>query len=126
MKFNRKMFEIIDSGENLDNGFEDILELSQKCKFSDCTHTTESDCEVKKAISQGILSEEEFKNYHRVKKEAEYVLEYDIEGLIIPGGNDVEVRPEIISLIQNLNESDHFPRHNFILDRVVRDGNIIT
>ena len=75
MKFNRKMFEIIDSGENLDNGFEDILELSQKCKFSDCTHTTESDCEVKKAISQGILSEEEFKNYHRVKKEAEYIFE---------------------------------------------------
>ena len=79
-----------------------------------------------KDITDQKNSEETFKNYHRVKKEAEYVLEYDIEGLIIPGGNDVEVRPEIISLIQNLNESDHFPRHNFILDRVVRDGNIIT
>lgn len=75
MKFNRKVFEIIDSVENLDNGFEDILELSMRCKFSDCTHTTEPDCAVKKAISEGILSEERFNNYYRIKHEAEYVSE---------------------------------------------------
>lgn len=75
MKFNKKVFEIIDSVENLDNGFEDILELSRKCKFSDCTHTTEPDCAVKKEISEGILSEERFNNYYRVKNESEYVFE---------------------------------------------------
>lgn len=75
MKFNRKVFEIIDSVENLDNGFEDILELSMRCKFSNCTHTTEPDCAVKKAISEGILSEERFNNYYRIKHEAEYVSE---------------------------------------------------
>lgn len=41
MNFNKKVFEIMNSIENTDNGFEDILELSMKCKFSDCTHTTE-------------------------------------------------------------------------------------
>lgn len=75
MKFNNKVSEIIDSVENLDNGFEDILKLSMRCKFSDCTHTTEPDCAVKKAISEGILSEERFNNYFRAKNEAEYVAE---------------------------------------------------
>jgi putative ribosome biogenesis GTPase RsgA len=73
MKFNKKVFEIMDSAENLDEGFEDIIELSSKCKFHDCTHTTEPECAVKKAISEGIVSQERFENYYRIKKEAEYV-----------------------------------------------------
>jgi putative ribosome biogenesis GTPase RsgA len=73
MTFNKKVSEIISSDENLDNVFEDILELSRSCKFSDCTHTTEDNCAVKKAISDGTLSEERFNNYFRDKKEAEYV-----------------------------------------------------
>jgi putative intracellular protease/amidase len=97
------------------------------------------------------------------------VLEEDADGLIIPGGWNGELRPELIELIQSINskgnllgaicagprflakagvldnakyttsitnwtethkknymEEDPFPRQNFILDRVVRDGNIIT
>ena len=97
------------------------------------------------------------------------VLTEDVEGLIIPGGWNGEIRPELIELIQSLNakgkllaaicagprflakagvldnakyttsivnwtekheeqfmDSDPFPRQNFISDRVVRDGNIIT
>ncbi|ENQ3107941.1 hypothetical protein ACEOWJ_004046 [Bacillus cereus] len=75
MKLNKKVFEIIDSVENLDDGFEDILELSMKCKFSNCTHTTEPGCAVKKAISEGVFSVESFNNYFRVKNEAIYVSE---------------------------------------------------
>ncbi|WP_020062110.1 hypothetical protein [Bacillus sp. 123MFChir2] len=75
MKLNKKVFEIIDSVEDLDNGFEEILELSLKCKFSDCSHTSEPNCAVKKAISEGVLSEESFNNYYRFKNEAEYVSE---------------------------------------------------
>lgn len=73
-KFN-KVFEIINSVENLDNDFEDILELSRRCRFSNCTHTNEPECAVKKAISEGILAAGRFNNYYRLKKEAEYVSE---------------------------------------------------
>jgi putative ribosome biogenesis GTPase RsgA len=73
MKVNKKVSEIINSVENLDNEFEDILELSMRCKFSNCTHTNESDCAVKKAISEGFLSEERFNNYYKFKNEAKYV-----------------------------------------------------
>lgn len=97
------------------------------------------------------------------------VLAEEVEGLIIPGGWNGETRPELIELIQNLNqkgrllgaicagprflakagvldnakyttsivswtethaqrfmESDPFPRQNFVSDRVIKDGNIIT
>jgi ribosome biogenesis GTPase len=73
-KFN-KVSEIIDSAKDLDRGFEDILELSRTCKFSNCTHTTELECSVKKAISEGTLSIERFNDYYATKKEAEYVSE---------------------------------------------------
>ncbi|MGH1048799.1 MULTISPECIES: hypothetical protein [Bacillus] len=73
MKSNKKVSAIIDSVGNYENGFEDIVELSIGCKFSDCTHTTEPNCAVKKAISEGILSDETFNHYYRFKNETEYV-----------------------------------------------------
>jgi putative ribosome biogenesis GTPase RsgA len=73
MEFNKRVFEMIDSAENIENGFEDILEISGSCKFSDCSHTNETDCAVKKAISVGILSEVRFNNYYRDKNEAKFV-----------------------------------------------------
>ena len=97
------------------------------------------------------------------------VLKEEVEGLIIPGGWNGEIRQELIELIQSINirgkllaaicagprflakagvldnvkyttsvvewtethaerfkESDPFPRQNFVFDRVIRDGNIIT
>nr|WP_130296998.1 MULTISPECIES: hypothetical protein [Fictibacillus] len=50
-----------------------ILELSTRCKYTDCTHTSENECAVKAAISEGILLEETFHNYYREKKEAEHI-----------------------------------------------------
>lgn len=54
-------------------GFEEIVELSRECKFSNCTHTNEQGCAVQKAINEGYLSEETFTNYYRQKNEAEHV-----------------------------------------------------
>lgn len=73
-KFNR-VSEVLNSAENLDNEYKEIAELSKNCRFSDCTHTTECDCAVKEAISEGILSEETLKSYIKTKKEAAYVAE---------------------------------------------------
>ena len=62
-KFNR-LSEIMDSIENLEDDFRDILELYIRCKFSNCTHTTESECAIEKAISEGTLSVERFNEYY--------------------------------------------------------------
>lgn len=52
--------------------FADIDELSQMCKFSDCTHTKEPGCAVKKAVEEGSLSEDRLESYFKLKKEAKY------------------------------------------------------
>ncbi len=75
MRFNRKVLEVLNSVENLEDEFEDILELSKECRFSNCTHTIEPGCAVKEAVSAGVLSEERFNYYYRVKNQAEYVSE---------------------------------------------------
>lgn len=61
----------INSG-NISVAFEDIESLALKCKFSNCTHTTEPYCEVKKALEKGIISKERFLNYQKLKKEISY------------------------------------------------------
>ena len=61
----------IDSAD-LSKTFADIDELSTKCKFSDCTHSNEPNCAVKKAINEGLLTEDRLSSYLKLKKEAKY------------------------------------------------------
>jgi putative ribosome biogenesis GTPase RsgA len=60
--------------DNLDFKFKDILDLARMCKFTNCTHTKEPHCAVKKAISEGVLSKDKFNAYYREIKEEEHIL----------------------------------------------------
>lgn len=66
-------FDLIEHKGNFDFGYGDIAGISRKCKFSNCSHTNEPHCAVKKAISDGILSEEIFNSFYRDLNEAHYV-----------------------------------------------------
>jgi Predicted GTPases len=57
---------------DLSKAFADIDELSRKCKFHDCTHTSEPACAVRKAIDAGVVSVDRFANYLKLQKEAKY------------------------------------------------------
>lgn len=59
-------------GADLSKTFADIDELAIECKFSDCTHTKEPGCAVKKAIECGALSEDRLANYFKLNKELKY------------------------------------------------------
>lgn len=74
MNKNKKVSEVIETIEYIDRGFENILELSKRCRFSNCTHTTEVDCAIKEAIAKVSLSEERFNSYFKEINEAEYVM----------------------------------------------------
>ncbi|WP_352420078.1 ribosome small subunit-dependent GTPase A [Proteiniborus sp.] len=63
---------ILDVSDSIDTAFKDIEGLSLKCKFSDCTHSSEPNCAVKEAISNGTLSKKRYESYVKLKKEAEY------------------------------------------------------
>jgi ribosome biogenesis GTPase / thiamine phosphate phosphatase len=58
--------------DGIDETFSEILELSQSCKFSNCSHTSEKGCAILIAIKSGNLSEQRYQNYLKMKKESEF------------------------------------------------------
>jgi ribosome biogenesis GTPase len=58
--------------DGVDQGFEDISELSKKCRYADCSHIQEPGCAVLAAIESGELNEERYFSYVKLKKESAY------------------------------------------------------
>lgn len=63
---------ITDSSSGLESTFERIYDLAQNCKFTDCTHTSESDCAIKAAIENGQIDRSYFENYLKMEREKEH------------------------------------------------------
>jgi ribosome biogenesis GTPase len=65
----------IETGLNLT--FDDFSEYSARCRFRDCTHTHEEGCAIIEAVEKGIIDEDRFRNYLKLKKEsAFYAMSY--------------------------------------------------
>ena len=58
--------------DGLDETFSEIQELSQTCKFINCSHTNEKGCAILAAIKAGDLSEQRYQNYLKMKRESEF------------------------------------------------------
>jgi ribosome biogenesis GTPase len=56
----------------IDESFSDIRELSQRCRFNDCTHTGEVGCAVLMALQAEELSEKRYRNYLKLIKESQH------------------------------------------------------
>jgi ribosome biogenesis GTPase len=56
----------------IDDTFIEITELSEQCKFNDCTHVNEKGCAILKAVDNGQLPEKRYQNYIKMKKESIY------------------------------------------------------
>ena len=61
-----------ESGDAVDNVFDDISGLAKGCKFVDCTHIHEPDCAVLAALESGELGKAKYDNYIKLKKEADH------------------------------------------------------
>ncbi|MDD4445694.1 MAG: ribosome small subunit-dependent GTPase A [Eubacteriales bacterium] len=66
------MREIGVESADLSTTFADIEELALECRFNDCRHEEEPGCRVRRAISEGTLSEERLQNYKKLQQEAVY------------------------------------------------------
>ncbi|MBU0680806.1 MAG: ribosome small subunit-dependent GTPase A [Proteobacteria bacterium] len=62
---------IFAASEGMADSFDDILELSQCCRFNNCSHTNEPGCEVLQAIQDGKLQQDRADNYAKLKRESE-------------------------------------------------------
>lgn len=63
---------IADSAEGLENTFATIAELSEHCKFKDCSHTTEAGCAVIAAVERGDTDRSSYENYLKMEREKEH------------------------------------------------------
>jgi ribosome biogenesis GTPase len=53
--------------EEVDAYFPEIAPLVEECKFSDCSHTHEPGCAVVKAVAGGVVSEQRYDSYLRLR-----------------------------------------------------------
>lgn len=61
-----------DVSAGVDNLFDEITILAEKCKYVDCTHTHEPGCAVVAAVEAGELNKGRYANYVSLKKETEH------------------------------------------------------
>jgi len=59
--------------EALDKNFQDVIDIMNRCKFSNCSHESEKGCAIQAAISEGTLSHERFNSYRSQYEEVKHV-----------------------------------------------------
>ncbi len=58
--------------EGINQGFDDIVQLSQNCRYPNCGHKQEPGCAVRAAVASGIVTEDRYASYLKLKNESEY------------------------------------------------------
>ena len=58
-----------EDAENLGAYYEEYVSLADGCKFHPCTHVSEPDCAVKRAVSEGKISKKRYDRYVRIFEE---------------------------------------------------------
>ena len=59
-------------GASIDDSFSDIHELSENCRFNDCTHSAETGCAILAAVQNGSVSEARYQSYMKFVKESRF------------------------------------------------------
>jgi ribosome biogenesis GTPase len=63
---------ILASSDAVEGSFSDIHELAANCQYADCSHLHEPGCSVRRALEAGIVSEDRYRNYLKLRKESAY------------------------------------------------------
>ena len=58
--------------DGIESSFEDIVELAQHCRFSNCSHENEPDCAIQAALASNTLNRDHYKNYLKIQKESRH------------------------------------------------------
>jgi len=63
---------VISADAGINFTFDEIAELSEHCKYADCTHTVEKGCKVLESVESGEISPERYENFLKLYKESLY------------------------------------------------------
>ena len=65
----RRSMQLWANEDIVEKTFADIEDLSQRCRFNNCSHTKEPGCAVKEAIEEGSLEPKRLESYFKQKRE---------------------------------------------------------
>jgi ribosome biogenesis GTPase / thiamine phosphate phosphatase len=57
-------------GKDVQDNFNDVVEIIRRCRFSDCRHGNEPGCAVQEALKGGSLDDERYQSYLKLYSEA--------------------------------------------------------
>ncbi len=63
---------IMSTSSAIEQTFADISSLSERCRFNDCTHVNEQGCAVLEALHSKSLTEQRYRNFIKMSKEAAF------------------------------------------------------
>ncbi|MEE4197883.1 MAG: ribosome small subunit-dependent GTPase A [Bacteroidales bacterium] len=63
---------LTDTSQGLATTFDQICRLAENCKFSDCTHTSETGCAVLRALENEELDKDAYQNFLKMEREKAY------------------------------------------------------
>jgi ribosome biogenesis GTPase len=66
-----KEIGMTDNKDGIRTTFQEIIDLSMKCKFPDCRHINESGCAVIEALDNGVIDKDSYENFHKIQKDHE-------------------------------------------------------
>jgi ribosome biogenesis GTPase len=77
------------SEDDVEQSFTDIELLAGRCRFTDCTHTTEPGCAVLAAVDDGSLDEERYQSYMKLQREVQRLQRFQELREHTRGGGDL-------------------------------------
>ncbi len=63
---------LVGASDGVSIGFEELVGISENCRYSNCSHEHEPGCAVRAAVENGELSEDRYSSYIKLKKESDY------------------------------------------------------
>ena len=74
---------------DVEQSFTDIEVMAGRCRFTDCTHTSEPGCAVLEAIDDGSLDEDRYRSYMKLQKEVRRLQQFQELREHTRGGGDL-------------------------------------
>ncbi|MCJ7447230.1 MAG: GTPase RsgA [Bacteroidales bacterium] len=60
---------ITENIEGVKSTFQEIFDLSLKCRYPDCTHVNEPGCAIREALDKGTIDKDTLNNFERILRE---------------------------------------------------------
>ena len=61
--------QLADCEDGVTELFQDVVDLAEQCRFSDCSHRGDAGCALEAAVAEGSLEERRLKNYLKLLAE---------------------------------------------------------